>query len=420
MSSHCKSDHARIVNIGVGHPLTEFASSRDMVAAVRDAIEVHRIVWESAKVLPQNVGLDSILIADNPPEGPQQVFLHDFDYSNTAQPVGSDSQCHVIDSMQDDVEVWPDEVERSKARQIGAYPFIAIELLDPAPDTRHGPSHNVESFFWVLMWVVLRHTYCYRQRWQAPDDLFKRLFGANVDHSACACKAAWLLNKRELTVYGNEPLTTLVRRLAWLVGVSQEFAYVSVPWQELTHSAVLAIFDEALAMDGWLENDWKPWVLLQGTDTTPRPIVHETVPGYTNCDKGRTLPNKPAAITSLNPGFPDPPLDYAFNDTLAPAQRSGRKRANERNDPDARAAKRPRKRIKTGTIAPPLAPVSRDIHDPGPPPAPQFEAAIAGSSKAATSGRRRRRNGPKAALTPARQPTRRSARIQAQKERLKT
>ncbi|KAI9069519.1 hypothetical protein FKP32DRAFT_1559561, partial [Trametes sanguinea] len=81
-SLHCERSHVRIVIEDVGRPLSEFSSSREMVAAMRDAIEGHRIAWEKAKVLHRDVSLGNILIADDPSEGSHRGFLHDFDYSS--------------------------------------------------------------------------------------------------------------------------------------------------------------------------------------------------------------------------------------------------------------------------------------------------------------------------------------------------
>ncbi|OSC97836.1 hypothetical protein PYCCODRAFT_1428175 [Trametes coccinea BRFM310] len=409
-------DGERDMNIGVAHPLTKFTSSREMVAAMRDAIEVHRNAWERANVLHGEISLANILVADCQPEGSHRVFLHDLDHSvmdpTCPSPGAQDVLSH---RMEVEKAISPDDIKRFKERR-GSHPFMAMTLLQMVRGMPHKPCYDLESYYWVLIWVVLRHTECFLDGGLSGDTAFGHIFDATTDFLSAALKCGWLLDERRLTVTANEPLTTLMHRFVWLVGISQPLAYMPVPRPELTHSAVLAVFDEALAMDGWLENDWKPWVLLEGADITPRPIVHTTVPGYTNCAEERTMRSKTAAIASLNPVFPDPPLGCAI-DSLAPARPSGRKRANEDNDPGASTIRRPRKRIKAGTVALSLAPVSRDIQNPDPSPTPQFEATIAGSSKATTSGHRRRRNGPKATLTPARQPTRHSARIQAQKEK---
>ncbi|KAJ7497689.1 hypothetical protein FB451DRAFT_955550, partial [Mycena latifolia] len=44
----------------------------------------------------------------------------------------------------------------------GTYPFLAIEVLkhsrDRTAEHRHEVKHDLESFYYLLIWLVLRHT----------------------------------------------------------------------------------------------------------------------------------------------------------------------------------------------------------------------------------------------------------------------
>ncbi|OSC97847.1 hypothetical protein PYCCODRAFT_1398059 [Trametes coccinea BRFM310] len=389
---HCERSHVRIVIADVGHPLTEFKSSREMVAAMRDAIEGHRIAWERANVLHRDVSLGNILIADDAPDGSHRGFLHDWDYSSMG-PIDADSQGNAASLMEDDEEISPENIEEHKERT-GTYYFMAIALLELDPDIKHQPHHDLESAYWVLVWVVLRHTLCQRDGGPDGEDLCKMLFGVYEDHLSTGQKANWLRNKKEIIVLHNKPLTTLINRFNDLVGLSQTSKFDPVPRVELTHMVVLAAFDEALAMDGWPEDDWKACTLLEKprTNVPPKPIVADA------------LRSKTASKKALTAGLPTVPSGSASGSHAQP-QRSGTKRANEDDEPAPSGATHSRKRSKASAMAPPPAPGSGSGN------------AVAGPSGTTTSGGRGQRSGSRAAPTLSRQPSRRSSRIEAQKEK---
>ncbi|KAI9069513.1 hypothetical protein FKP32DRAFT_1753775 [Trametes sanguinea] len=402
-SLHCERSHVRIVIEDVGRPLSEFSSSREMVAAMRDAIEGHRIAWEKAKVLHRDVSLGNILIADDPSEGSHRGFLHDFDYSSM-EATGADSQDNMFLLLEDDEEILPEDIARFKERT-GTYYFIAIALLDSDVVGFHEACHDIESYYWVLLWVVLRHTKCHRNANEDGESLCKTLFKPDDDETAVSAKLRWL-QRKELTVLGNKPLTTLVERFNRLVAVSRPpNRYSSDPTIPLTHRAVLEAFDEALAMEGWPENDWKACTLMQvpRTGIAPTPILHDIVPGYPIHSEGRALRSNTHSNAKPAPALPTVPV-ASGSGSLAPVQRSGTKRANADDAPaEPSGATHSLKRPKANNMAPP--------------PAPGSEQAAAGPSEAKTSGGRVRRSGSRAAPALTRQPTRRSSRIEAQKER---
>ncbi|KAL7279513.1 hypothetical protein ACG7TL_007356 [Trametes sanguinea] len=403
---HHERSHVRIVIADVGHPLTEFKSSREMVAAMRDAIEGHRIAWERAKVLHRDVSLGNILIADDAPEGCHRGFLHDWDYSSMG-PIDPDSQGNAARLMEDDEEISSEDIDEHKERT-GTYYFMAIELLENYPEMLHEPPHDIESLYWVLLWVVLRHTHCHREGAADGDALCQDLFSANKDSSAVGNKSAWLRNRRPIVVSNNEPLTTLIRRFNVMVWRSQKDPFELSRKDVLTHGAALALFDEVLAMEGWPENDWKACTLLEKPRTTipPTPILADVVPGYPIQSEGRALRSKTASKKALTAGLPTVPSGSASG-SHAPPQRSGTKRANEDDEPAPSGATHSRKRSKASAMAPPPAPGSGS------------GVAVAGPSGATTSGGRGQRSGSRAASgsTLSRQPSRRSLRIEAQKEK---
>ena len=133
----------------------------------------------------------------------------------------------------------------------GTYQFLPIIFLSKNEETKaelvHKPRHDLESFYWVLLWVVLRHTQhplgkgFYENIFVRGDQLRKWLWVADRD------AIPGLEDAKMLVFIDNEPLTSLVEEFRLLV----KDQYLRPSEDVLTHDAVLAIFDGELAKDGW-------------------------------------------------------------------------------------------------------------------------------------------------------------------------
>ena len=113
----------------------------------------------------------------------------------------------------------------------------------------HRPRHDLESFYWVLLWVAVRHT-----RHSRRQNICERIFVYGDDEEAADCKWKWIAhivlpgtNPCPLVFVDNDPLTVLLDRFRLLI----KDQYMRPSEDILTYDAVLAIFDEALGMDGW-------------------------------------------------------------------------------------------------------------------------------------------------------------------------
>ena len=128
---------------------------------------------------------------------------------------------------------------------------MAIEILET--HVAHDVRHDLESFFWLLLWVVLRYTIttCH-----PPYEIYVTIFGAQTDSISAAIKTNFLLKDMEWEVKDNKPLTTLIRKYKQLCFMStkrpSEPEGRVVP---LTYEAVLELFDEALADPDWPQDD---------------------------------------------------------------------------------------------------------------------------------------------------------------------
>lgn len=111
----------------------------------------------------------------------------------------------------------------------------------------HAPWHDLESFYWVLTWIVLqylKHDCPPPEEGTPVSDLFDQ-----VNHvQSSGAKIDWLC-QLSIKVEDNAPLSWLLDKFKGLALKSA--IRLDSDWAPLTHTAVLRIFDEALAMPGW-------------------------------------------------------------------------------------------------------------------------------------------------------------------------
>ncbi|KAI0350428.1 hypothetical protein OH77DRAFT_1431046 [Trametes cingulata] len=247
--------HVRFVIDTVGRPLSQFKNTKELVTAIRDAIKGHQLALEYGGILHRDVSTGNILIVDRPRGHRIKGVLHDYDYSSItsvppAEPAASTSSDPPPLRLLEREEQF-ENVAQFKERT-GTYYFIAIELLDPdVGDVLHEPRHDLESFYWVLLWIVLRHTECVR----VDPTLCGRAFEDKDDAGAVAAKRAWLGRIVRLKIPDNEPLSELLAAfdaLVYQANLRQTHATTQVP---LTYRAVLDIFDAALARTDWPAED---------------------------------------------------------------------------------------------------------------------------------------------------------------------
>ncbi|OJT09281.1 hypothetical protein TRAPUB_14278 [Trametes pubescens] len=273
------------INNFVRRPLTEFTSTRELVLAIRDAIRGHKRVWEEAQVLHRDGSLSNILIKDKRENDDNDALgmLHDFDYSYIG-PIGVNGNAtkDVSNDRANTPRLHESIAITDEATQ-GSYFFIALDHISLGPSNTHHPYHDLESFCWVVLWVVLRHTRCALCSEKKSGKQVYALFFKHDSWAGAAMKLSWALpNSDSLGVAGNVPLTTLMTRFKALVTQQTRAKLMKRAEVALTHHNVLQIFDEVLELDGWPENDWTPCDIGEDLDPpSPRaPNVCGIPPGY--------------------------------------------------------------------------------------------------------------------------------------------
>ncbi|KAH9884204.1 hypothetical protein C8Q73DRAFT_796322 [Cubamyces lactineus] len=249
--------HMRLVINTVGRPLSRFRSTKELVTAIRDAILGHRLAMERGGILHRDVSSGNILIVDKPrPDQPCAGVLHDFDYSSITAHVPRSPTA--ADDTSNPPKLYRLRLEQDKTadhighkERTGTYYFFAIDLLDPEIRSPiHQARHDLESFYWVLLWIVLRHTVYTHVK---DRNTCEAAFVYGDDYQAMSLKRSWLAGSLP-TITGNEPLTTLIYELTTQVyqATVNERIGKRTP---LTYDSLLATFNRALAQDNWPLDD---------------------------------------------------------------------------------------------------------------------------------------------------------------------
>ncbi|TBU27779.1 hypothetical protein BD311DRAFT_865880 [Dichomitus squalens] len=187
---HFTREHSlvRFVVNAVGRPLKRFRSTRELVEAVRDAIEGHREAWDVG-VLHRDVSTGNVLIAERPEER-LRGFLHDFDYSSMTKdiPPPLDSSDTLTDPRLRMAEAGDDDDLKERT---GTYHCMSYYSLENE-DAIHSVQHDLESFYWTLLWIVLRHTIHDLKVTEDEPDPCNAVFRFGNDQDAGRIKRAWL------------------------------------------------------------------------------------------------------------------------------------------------------------------------------------------------------------------------------------
>ncbi|KAI0365541.1 hypothetical protein BV20DRAFT_973090 [Pilatotrama ljubarskyi] len=271
--------HVRFVVDTVGRPLSQFKTTKELVTAMRDAIKGHQLALQYGGILHRDVSTGNILIVDRPRDDRTKGILHDYDYSSMTlvPPAGAPASASSNPPPLRPLELADrfEDIIGFKERT-GTYYFMAIELLQPSyMDVCHDAHHDLESFFWVLLWIVLRHTKYARIGPNACSEIF--VYGD--DKKAIYAKSGWLTQSgsEPIEIPDNGPLTALLAAFIELVydaNVKQGRKRTVTP---LTYEAVLEIFDTALARTDWPTDDKAiPFHIPENRTQT---VIHHRVRG---------------------------------------------------------------------------------------------------------------------------------------------
>lgn len=186
----------------------------------------HQLMVECGGVLHRDVSNANILIVKESQEHhpSSKGILHDYDYSSTTLSPGTNY-------------------------------FMALHLVNPLVTVvAHDSHHDLEFFFWVLLWIILRHT---EHDHEDGERGRQYTFQFGDDTLATMGKNYWLDRSDDrdvvLVITDNPPLTALLdsfHSLVWKAnkGIRRD----RVP---LKYKTVLDVFDAAIEQEDWPVDD---------------------------------------------------------------------------------------------------------------------------------------------------------------------
>ncbi|KAJ7725319.1 hypothetical protein B0H16DRAFT_1698338 [Mycena metata] len=223
--------HTRSLLTPIGSPLKSFPSTKTMVQAIYSAVLHHEMAYK-AGVLHRDISDGNVLFQ----EGTEKGFLLDWDYAEFTQD-GLASFNEWFPERKDERQQYED-INKSLKDMTGTLPFVSIQILkDIHHQVPHAPHHDLESIYWLLIWMILRYT-------EHIDPNGRNACGALFDARGHREKAGWLLDPSPVPL---GPLFTLVddlRNNVWL----QNQPGPAVP---LTHEMVLKCFNDGIQSNEW-------------------------------------------------------------------------------------------------------------------------------------------------------------------------
>ncbi|KAF9542748.1 hypothetical protein CPC08DRAFT_650092 [Agrocybe pediades] len=253
--------HTRFATDKVGTPLEDFENSKDFLKAVYDAFRAHRDVYEKCNILHCDVSLGNILV-DTDGKG----FLNDWDLARAIEAI----------------ETGPERTFRA-----GTWRFMSACLVG-RPDKVHTLQDDIESFFWVVAYTIIR--FLYSSYTSDLTTVIKVIFdeyrsgsvGRRIGGLGKLSHLSGFCYPRTLIVSNNPPMTRFYKRFRMLLIAYLEFerdVRISLPetpsarrrdWERQLYSAlrtqipssplashepVGSLFAEILAVNGWPPND---------------------------------------------------------------------------------------------------------------------------------------------------------------------
>jgi serine/threonine protein kinase len=143
-----------LVISSAGRTIKEFRSIKELLTALRDAVKAHRSLFEKAQILHRDISENNIIITDPQTADGFTGMLIDLDLA-------------IVDG------------ERTGGRHMtGTMEFMAIDVLR---GVEHTYRHDLESFFYVLLWMCARRAWerefhCKRKD-RSADSLLRDWYG---------------------------------------------------------------------------------------------------------------------------------------------------------------------------------------------------------------------------------------------------
>ncbi|EPS92699.1 hypothetical protein FOMPIDRAFT_91439, partial [Fomitopsis schrenkii] len=241
-----EQSHVRMVFKLVGTPLSKFKDTKEQA-------------YERG-IIHRNISERNVMICRDP-GSLFKGFIHDFAYGFSwlrflghHEWVAELARWLQYCAEHGHEPIGPDtsEVLKDCKEQVGTPWFMAVQILQGK--MTHEARHDLESFFWLLLYIVLRHT---DHSLSSNPDVFRSIF-QDVDeicHGLLVSKREFLVSHAPVWIEGNEGLSYILREFHALCKRNFTEGRAPVVRPVMTHHEVLLIFDRALNMQWPTAND---------------------------------------------------------------------------------------------------------------------------------------------------------------------
>ncbi|KAJ7171629.1 hypothetical protein C8R43DRAFT_1058629 [Mycena crocata] len=240
--------HTRSLLTPVGRFLRTFSSTKELAEALHRAIMHHETAFK-AGVLHRDVSEGNVLFEEVADDGKSSKgFLVDYDYAEFTEK-GLAAFNELFPERAEADRLY-ENIEKSLKDITGTPQFMAIEVMKADANTTHRPHHDLESFYWLLVWMILRHTEHIHPRARAYTYLFD-----------ATAKKGWIRGISPLDQSTNYALYSLMEGLTIAVEGQNPRPASNTKYRQvanlklLNYDYVLAIFRDEIASPQWPEND---------------------------------------------------------------------------------------------------------------------------------------------------------------------
>ncbi|EIN09914.1 hypothetical protein PUNSTDRAFT_133687 [Punctularia strigosozonata HHB-11173 SS5] len=230
-------EHYRLVLKESGVSLRHFATRRELLSVLIDAVEAHKRMY-GIDVLHRDIRFHNIMIStfekEKPGERPGRLL--DWDYGKTL------------------TRPTTDDPEEYKNHHSGTLPFMSVHLLLGDESTEHKVHHDLESFLYVLCWacITLEGPGQYRRSFDIMKSQLKFWLVGDTVQGVAYSKLGHLLSRFDNLLADFhpyfEPLKETVRNLWGTFHMSQSFGPDYVPPTYDEFLAVLKVGRDALPL----------------------------------------------------------------------------------------------------------------------------------------------------------------------------
>ncbi|KAI1288763.1 serine/threonine-protein kinase Sgk2 [Xylaria venustula] len=214
-----------------GRVISDFRTIKELLGAVRDAIRGHQSLYEMGNILHRDISSNNIIITKPEMAGGFNGMLIDLDPAKVR-----------------------DSGPSGARHQTGTMQFMAVEVLRK---TDHTYRHDLESFFYVLLWM------CTRQSWRngfargekPPKESILRRWEIGTFDSIADAKEGHMTANSIKRIMGEfprsldivKPLCLKIRKILFPLNKDEEMSFGTPAGDfDQLYGPIIAAFDDAI------------------------------------------------------------------------------------------------------------------------------------------------------------------------------